>query len=45
MLELKWGEEGLALVANLLVRRLLNKEDEELRADDSPGIPFRVTDT
>ena len=45
LLELKWGEEGSALVANLLVRRLLDKEDEELRADDSPGIPFRVTNT
>ena len=45
LLELKWGEEGSILVANLLVRRLLDEEDEELRVDGSPGIPFRVTDT
>jgi hypothetical protein len=45
LLELKWGEDGSVLVANLLSRRLLDDEDEELRADGTPGIPFRVTDT
>jgi len=46
LLELHGSEEGSDLVANLLIRRLLDDNDEELRADGTPStIPLRVTDT